>query len=63
MGNDGYRTIKIRIESYEKIRELLDRLMREGWSSVAVDTGRPVTLANVVDEAINTFGARKKVAR
>jgi len=63
VGNDGFRTIKIRIESYEKLRALLDRLMREGWTSVAVNTGRSVSLANIVDEALNTFGDRKKAAR
>jgi hypothetical protein len=37
----------------------MERISRDGWSSVGVDSGNPPTLWGVVDAAIDALGKQK----
>jgi hypothetical protein len=59
----SYRTVKIKITSYQKLQELLERLAHDGWASVGADRRDAPTITNVVDEAISSLLARKRARR
>jgi hypothetical protein len=49
---DGYRSIKIRKDSYDRLQELIHKLAQDGWSSIGSSRRDELTAANVLDEAI-----------
>ena len=65
MANDGFRTIKIYQEAYDKLQTIQEQLARDGWSSVGADRHDSATVANVMDEALIALAERgqKKGAR
>jgi hypothetical protein len=58
-----YRTVKIRLDSHQELHELIDRAARTGWASLGSDRMDKVTIANVLDEAIQLLKARKQLAK
>lgn len=53
VGNTGYKTVKIKVESYERLKKTLEQVIQYGWSKIrAVRQDQP-TLANLVDEAVS----------
>jgi len=53
MGNAGYRTIKIRLDSYERLKKIVDKILRDGWRKIGSNRSDQPTLANAIDEAIS----------
>ena len=47
-----FQTIKIYRGSYDKLQTSIERLARNGWSSVGANREDSFTIANVIDEAL-----------
>jgi hypothetical protein len=58
-----FRTIKIRLASYRKLRAVMERIARSGWVDVGVDSAQPVTVWNAIDAAIDALARQEKKER
>lgn len=52
MGNAGYQTIKVRTETYDRLHRLLAVVARDGWSAIGAGRSTPVTISDLVAEAV-----------
>jgi hypothetical protein len=60
VSNDGFRSIKIRVETHEKLRKLIGRIALGGWSGVGIDSDAPVSIWNTIDAALDALAKQKK---
>jgi len=52
---DGYRTIRVRLETYRRLRALQARIQRVGLARVPEARSGTLSLSDVLDTAISTL--------
>lgn len=58
-----FKPVKMHVASYDRLRELTDRVVQGGWDAIGVERSDRPSLAAVLEEAVNQLSAKKPKRR